>query len=642
MLALSMAAASRAPNHLAGPFDRHALPSHLEHLAMMRTELTLAPDLQDLTELSVLMLDQNRLTVAPVVGMLPLRILSLSNNQISVPPDLHLLTGLQALTLDNNLLVAVPDVRGLNDLMILNLSGNRLTTVPPWIVDLPGTLNIQLDDNPLSAETIAFLQNLQTGPRILHSMVVARDEGPPASLTEQVGIWLATQPEMPQAGRQALQERWADFESEPDAALFARLLRRLEGTADFQNSAASRKALGQRAVEVLDALSRDEALRLQCFSVAREGLDTCDDRVALTFSDIEVATRALTLAGQPDELLKLGHGLHRLALVDEIAREDMAARHGGIDEVEVVLGYRVMLAEPLGLPAQPSHMLYARCANLSEATLEQATQRVLARERDDPGARIEAIAKQPFWQAVLQQQPACADELAHLLEQRTRHAEELTQAYEEAQLRATKEELENPHSDLHLQYEERYAEIGKRCAEDAQATHRQFTRIAMDRVAAGQPLFDARPTPGHVIAVVKMSDVAVQIQGLIRQGQTAEARLQATRLLQPRLVAQLHSQSPSDMGPREAGVMDLANIRYLDLLTTLANEGLLDAKQVFTRLLGADGSDGETPYLMHIASRVGAGGQRDMPPAAPRLAQACVQLLDTLPDATMLLRCPRL
>jgi hypothetical protein len=79
--------------------------------------------------------------------------------------------------------------------------------------------------------------------------------------------------------------------------------------------------------------------------------------------------------------------------------------------------------------------------------------------------------------------------------------------------------------------------------------------------------------------------------------------------------------------------MDNANILYMDLLGTLADRGLIDAKQAFDQLSGTDATASETPYFLHIASRVGAGGPRDAPAAAPHLVRSNIRLLDKLANA---------
>jgi hypothetical protein len=204
--------------------------------------------------------------------------------------------------------------------------------------------------------------------------------------------------------------------------------------------------------------------------------------------------------------------------------------------------------------------------------------------------------------------------------------------HEQARARATQEERDSEFSELNLGYDNSYGAIKTRHEEGVRGVHRQFTCIAMDRVAVGLPAIDAAlPPPAHVIAAAKVSDIATQLQGLVDKGETAEAEMLAQQLLEPRLLAALHHVPPSEMGVREAEAMDIANVQYMDLLRALAADDLLDAGQTFGRLLGVDVplAKGEAPYLLHIASRAGTG-PRDMPDTAPQLAHAVVELIDTL------------
>ena len=84
---------------------------------------------------------------------------------------------------------------------------------------------------------------------------------------------------------------------------------------------------------------------------------------------------------------------------------------------------RLLSAEALELPVQVSHMLYERCADLGAEQLERARQRVLQAERDDPQAFLRSLAQRPFWQASLEQHPACAEAIAQLRAQRDERQE---------------------------------------------------------------------------------------------------------------------------------------------------------------------------------------------------------------------------
>jgi Leucine-rich repeat (LRR) protein len=607
--------------------------TQLTNLGMSGNDLIEPPDLSACTQLKELGLARNQLALAPdLSAQTELSLLDLSDNQLAVPPDLGGCPNLSEILLWRNNLVAMPDLHRLERLISANLAHNQLSTLPPWIGNLPASLEVNLTGNPLDDASLAVMAQLPEDAWIVHERNPAVG-GPPPPLHEQVRTWLAVNPEMPQDQREWLQERWRSFEQEPEADDFALLLHRMKHTADFQCGEATRRGLGRRIADTLVVLARDDALRARSFVTAQGGLGGCEDRVALTFSSIEVSTRAKALAGKPDELLKLGRGLHRLALVEQAALADMNARQGlFVDQVEVVLSYRVKLAEALDLPAQPARMgrHHALWARLNENQLDEMKQRVLNREKADFGALVASIASQPFWQESLQQQPTCAEEIAHLGAQREQQAEELEDTHKQAQERATKKERDDRDSDLNLRYGTRYGEITRRYDEGVQAIHRQFTRIALERVAAGESAFDTAPPPANVIAAAKIIDIAAQLQPPAREGQDAEARVLAGQLLEPRLLAALHRVPPSGMGPEEAKEMDAANARYMKLLEALAAKGLLDdPRLVFDRLMAGSVERREIPYLLHIASLIGTAH-----PYAPgvrmQLADAAVQLLARL------------
>lgn len=77
--------------------------------------------------------------------------------------------------------------------------------------------------------------------------------------------------------------------------------------------------------------------------------------------------------------------------------------------------------------------------------------------------------------------------------------------------------------------------------------------------------------------------------------------------------------------------MNRAHVHYMDLLTALARQDLLDARQAFDRLLAAGTQKDHLPYLLHIASCIAA--TQEGREVAPLLAQSATRLLDALASA---------
>jgi hypothetical protein len=123
-----------------------------------------------------------------------------------------------------------------------------------------------------------------------------------------------------------------------------------------------------------------------------------------------------------------------------------------------------------------------------------------------------------------------------------------------------------------------------------------------------------------------------------RPEEAQEARALARTLLDPALPMQLNSPwraGRTSMGMHEKNTTNLLHARYMDLLGALADEGLLDAREVFERLTVAEGAEGEqAPYLWHIASRGSTFQQHaEAAPAVQELARSAARLLSTLATA---------
>lgn len=388
--------------------------SRLKSLLLTGNALRQPPDLSPFRELRILSIGHNQLRAAPELNAQSrLTHLSLMGNRIGIPPRLSGLKLLEEANLADNRLTAMPDVRGLERLRELDLSDNRMRTVPVWIQHLPPSLAIDLRGNPLGAAAIAHLHDLRVagvGPRVLFPLACP-ESGAEASLSGQLDFWLDARPEASTQG-QTLKAQWAGVQQEFNADNFALLLSELSVTADFQNSDGGRAGLVWRVSAVLESLLQDEALRAECFDIAEQGVGACGDRVALAFSDIEVAVLAHRLAGDPLALWDLARSQFRLAQVDLLALKDRDALQGTTEDVEVVLAYRRRLADVLRLPLLPGEMLYEHLVAVRPEKLEQARQEVLAAERA-PGALVDYIAALPFWRtSLMRHEPDCTAAVA--------------------------------------------------------------------------------------------------------------------------------------------------------------------------------------------------------------------------------------
>jgi len=159
------------------------VPSWYGELTGLRTldlghnRLESVPDLSALTQLEILYLHDNALTVLPSLPA-SLTYLNVSENPLSALPSFELpsllelrclelgliafpgvrLPLLRELHLRTNALESVPDaVRSLRELRTLDLRANRLTSVPDWIVELPRLEKLDLRWNEVSEVPQALL-----------------------------------------------------------------------------------------------------------------------------------------------------------------------------------------------------------------------------------------------------------------------------------------------------------------------------------------------------------------------------------------------------------------------------------------------------------------------------------------------------
>ncbi|AZO85831.1 hypothetical protein BOO89_20190 [Stutzerimonas stutzeri] len=195
---------------------------------------------------------------------------------------------------------------------------------------------------------------------------------------------------------------------------FFRLLEKLSKTAEYKKAYPDLEA---RVWAVLEAAGENAQLRDELFQAAGEP-QTCSDRAALMFSDLEIKVqvhKALARVGDKGagaELLKLAKGLFRLDQVETFALKDIKERIEAIarsnatvkekgqqlilmDQIEVRLSYRVNLREKLDLPGQPTQADYTGSQYVPAAKLKAAEQHVNSLK--DSKAEIDSIARRDFW-----------------------------------------------------------------------------------------------------------------------------------------------------------------------------------------------------------------------------------------------------
>ncbi|WP_422403013.1 NEL-type E3 ubiquitin ligase domain-containing protein [Pseudomonas sp. GZD-209] len=404
--------------------------AHVHHLALHHLELgEVAGDwLRRFPALRRLDLSDNRLARLPdAIGELNhLAELDVSGNQIRWSDQADLAIGrlnlLEVFNVNRNPVEQMPTLAPLTRLRQVHLRATGLTQVPQslarlggleyadlrdnLIVDLDSALfelprrrleHIALHDNPLSASSLARLESfLQGGQGPLRQLL--RHFQPEEGARD---AWLEGLDHSQRAIRQG---QWDNVAQQSGSSGLLRLLGDLRGTADFRSQ---RAALRQRVWRVVEACEQDSQLRQAMFELAARPR-SCSDSVALNFSHLEVLalvhqrTHGVTGVGAERDLLRLGRDLFRLDEVERLATlaiEDRWDSGEFVDDVEVRMAYRVGLAEPLSLPAQPEGMRYASSAGVTTQQLSQVRAQVLVAER---GPRlVESLTQREFWQAHL-------------------------------------------------------------------------------------------------------------------------------------------------------------------------------------------------------------------------------------------------
>ncbi len=228
-------------------------------------------------------------------------------------------------------------------------------------------------------------------------VVPAVRAAPWTGLAAAVSVW---RPE-PQSSIAPTPGRWQEFCAEPNATAFSIFLARLSTTVNA-NTSPFRNSVS----EWLHHLETNSQLRSDTFTMSVGATASCGDRIFHAFNDM----RQLRLASDVSnadydqrlpELLTLARSMFRLGQLETIARKHAASRPG-VDEIEVYLGFQVLLRKRLALPLDTADMHHPSRAEIRPEHLKQAYNRVIAAERKG-FADFLANDWSP-WQAVLQRQ----------------------------------------------------------------------------------------------------------------------------------------------------------------------------------------------------------------------------------------------
>ncbi|CNM12533.1 NEL-type E3 ubiquitin ligase domain-containing protein [Yersinia pseudotuberculosis] len=354
-------------------------PSNLMYLNIADCELTELPTLPNtLTELYA---DFNQLRTLPDTLPTSLLKLSVTSNQFTQLPE-TLPASLSFLMVLGNSLTALPENLP-SSLSCIGAEYNQFSQLPD-LARLPQNCELLLEGNPLSASTLLALQHLRTNPYYQGPQIICRelDDLPPASLSNIVAIWLVPEQQNTLAGD------WANIETEANSAAFSVFLHRLATTKNTENI----PEFKQQIAAWLLQLAGSPTLREQTFLIAQEASATCEDRITLTYNDMQKAVMLHEVEkGQYDtqlpELMARGREMFRLEQLENIAREKVkilkTLNVHSVDDIEVYLAYQVKLRESLELFSVSKEMRFFGVSHVTTDDLLSAEARVKTAENHD-------------------------------------------------------------------------------------------------------------------------------------------------------------------------------------------------------------------------------------------------------------------
>ena len=399
----------------AGANQLASLPSEigglqaLQRLYVSFNQLTSLPgEIGGLRALKDLHVSSNQLTSLPAeIGRLQaLQELSVSSNQLtSLPAEIGGLKALKGLYAFYNQMASLPaEIGGLQALRRLYIShNNTMTGVPREIFDLPSGCEITLDGVGLSEAVLARLRETRLasgcqGPRISFSMEHAQQAGLSGerSTKELLGDLFRLVNAEPKEFSSLLN---SSAENKCNLKMW---LARLSITADYNKGGESRKAFAGKVLKYLHEAEDHGQFREVFFNIIAGAAQSCGDRVALSILHVSTAFKlaaidAKEISQVADLLIK---GVWPLQLLEEIARNKVPVLRF-YDEIEVYLGYPVMLQKKLGIPSDVEEMLYFRCSALTQNDLDEASEFVMKKQNDDE-ERCRFLITQEKWLQALQ------------------------------------------------------------------------------------------------------------------------------------------------------------------------------------------------------------------------------------------------
>ena len=253
----------------------------------------------------------------------------------------------------------------------------QLTALPDWITTLGSSINdttrvVELINTGLSNELIDQLNSRPTPGIHFRALTVRGSSEQRYQLFNNFQMAFAFWRELAASDAETPTLTLSPHQSR-ELLIF---LEKLTTTADYKDLL-SRPILAQRIIHTLLSVLGNEQIQDEALALIHDAISTCGDRATLALDDLEtleLQESAKTLAvehGDPSELFALGQKMMQMEKVKLIALEH-AAKLPSVDEVEVVLAYQIEIRKQLELPGATMHMLFRRCAEVSQQDIDEA------------------------------------------------------------------------------------------------------------------------------------------------------------------------------------------------------------------------------------------------------------------------------
>ncbi|MFN7094633.1 MAG: NEL-type E3 ubiquitin ligase domain-containing protein, partial [Burkholderiales bacterium] len=175
-----------------------------------------------------------------------------------------------------------------------------------------------------------------------------------------------------------LRLNWEELEQ---SNVFNQFLNHVSRMADARPGTQGRNRMYQSLASIIMAMDQNAELLKVCFNIARESTQTCGDRVALSFIQMQLQTRLYQANPSLSQLFSQQKAMCALELIYKLARDKVEGLTGIIDEVEVYLTYIKHLKDYLEVDIE--NILYEALSNVTRADIEAARAKLTDTLTDD-------------------------------------------------------------------------------------------------------------------------------------------------------------------------------------------------------------------------------------------------------------------